>query len=512
MEDRTCPSCKYVFKYPCLLKTHLKTALHCLMSEDEFKTYSDNINISCKYCKKIFANKRNLERHKTETKCGKKAQMLEQQRQQREQQEQQRQEQEQQRLEQEREQEQQRQQEEMRKQFLDNLFGNLNPDETLFFKNIIAKMPGNKQPQQQTQQEEQQPNNEEQNINQTVHNEGNINNLQQAQQINNIENHNNSRNLTIINNNTINQHIMPFGYEDVRKIPKPEMLRILKSGNNAGLEIIKAVYSKMENKNYFKHNISRNDISILSKAYDFQIYKEKEFADTMFNRCICLLHHILYLCKDDLADFEIQDIYSNIEYISTVMRKEIYENGLQNIISSEIRNLNTFNRTAITKYINELQCNPEVKEEALNIVNEIINLNDKVLKCLKPSISDEEINYHLGDPKKAIALKPENNIKEFQTNQFEESQYNLFWQERLQEEKEFFENHEGKTIGDIINFGKRREKIYKRLETIQERHRELKPTDLTIDLKVGSDYDDTSSSGDDVANIDDLRNFNELEA
>ena len=510
MEDRTCPNCKYVFKYPCFLKTHLKTALHCLMTDEEFTKYINDINyLVCGYCKKEFANKRNLERHKNDSKCGKKAQMLELEKKKKIEREQQA---------------LQKQEQEQRQQFLSNLFVNLNPDETEFFKNLISKMSGNANiPNQQIQQlpqqpiPQQQPQMQQQQIQQhepqqIINNGGNI------QQANNIENTNsnnvdNSRNLTIINNNTITNHIMPFGYEDVRKISKPEMLRILKSGSNAGLEIIKAVYSKLENKNYFKHNISKNDISILSKAYDFQIYKEKEFADTMFNRCICLLHHLLYLCKDDLEDFEIQDIYSNIEEISTVMRKEIYDNGLQNIISAEIRNLNSSNRASITRYINDLRCNPEVKEEALNIVNEIINLNSQVLKSLKPSITEDEINYHLGDPKKAIALKPKNNIKDFQTKQFEETQFNLYWQERLKEEKEIFDKRENKTIGDIINFGKRCEKIHKRLAIVQERHMALKPGETHIDLKVGSDYEDTitnSESENDVANLDDLHEFDEI--
>jgi hypothetical protein len=49
-------------------------------------------------------------------------------------------------------------------------------------------------------------------------------------------------------NNITIQHISPFGFEDVRKIPLPEMKTILRSGLNAGILIIKEIYNQIENK------------------------------------------------------------------------------------------------------------------------------------------------------------------------------------------------------------------------------------------------------------------------
>ena len=41
---------------------------------------------------------------------------------------------------------------------------------------------------------------------------------------------------------------------------------------------------------------------------------------------------MLYLCKDEFSKNNIKCIYSNIEYIETTMRIEIYEKKLQNIV------------------------------------------------------------------------------------------------------------------------------------------------------------------------------------
>lgn len=81
-DDRTCPNCKTVFKYPSTLKTHLKQTYHCKIANDFFikeqemnpkeeVNYEDINNLQCGKCKKIFNNNRAKKRHLIETKCGK---------------------------------------------------------------------------------------------------------------------------------------------------------------------------------------------------------------------------------------------------------------------------------------------------------------------------------------------------------------------------------------------------------------------------------------------------------
>lgn len=72
--QRTCPKCKYEFKYPSLLKSHFRKAYHCLIPEEEIATFfNDEIknDKQCQKCKKIFCQISALSRHHRETKCGK---------------------------------------------------------------------------------------------------------------------------------------------------------------------------------------------------------------------------------------------------------------------------------------------------------------------------------------------------------------------------------------------------------------------------------------------------------
>ena len=64
----------------------------------------------------------------------------------------------------------------------------------------------------------------------------------------------------------------------------------------------------MENKNFYKPNISRSEIACLNEDFKLTIYKSKEFADALFDRCIALLHHMLYLCKNEFTNVNIKYI------------------------------------------------------------------------------------------------------------------------------------------------------------------------------------------------------------
>ena len=92
-----------------------------------------------------------------------------------------------------------------------------------------------------------------------------------AQQIQ-IINHNEriiNNNLTI--NNTIVQHIYPLGYEKLPNISQEEMIRLLELGDKGVIEIVKLVCEQDENKNFYKINLNKNNISYLSNQYKIDI-------------------------------------------------------------------------------------------------------------------------------------------------------------------------------------------------------------------------------------------------
>ena len=308
-----------------------------------------------------------------------------------------------------------------------------------------------------------------------------------SNQINNLTNSNNTINNNIINNtinNTINiQHINPFGFEDVRTIPIPEMKNILSSGENAGFQIIKAIYNKIENKNFYKPNMNRPEIACLNTDFNLTIYKCKEFCDALFDRCIAFLHHMLFLCKNEYSKTSIKNIYDNIEYIETTMRTEIYDKKLQNIIESEFRNNNIDNKDRIKKFIKEIKDNSESKEQSTSLVNNSLSLNNDSNKEYKISITDEEINKALGDPKYILGLNKRELIEEFILKRFDETKFYKFWKDRIKNESIYINKSKTATIGDIKNMKIRKTKIELMLNIIEARADCIPPGDL-INLDV----------------------------
>ena len=80
MSDRTCPKCKVVFKFPSMLKIHVKNSFHCLTSSEDIEKYITehtipklviNTDIKCSNCNLTFTQISSLTRHNKESKCAK---------------------------------------------------------------------------------------------------------------------------------------------------------------------------------------------------------------------------------------------------------------------------------------------------------------------------------------------------------------------------------------------------------------------------------------------------------
>ena len=295
-------------------------------------------------------------------------------------------------------------------------------------------------------------------INNTTNNNTN-NKLTNSNNIINNNITNNNINNNTINNTTIIQHINPFGFEDVRLIPIPEMKQILNAGNDAGFQIIKTIYNKIENKNFYKPNMSRPEIACLNTDFKLTIYKSKEFCDALFDRCIAFLHHMLHLCKNEYSKNAIKNIYENIEYIETTMRTEIYDKKLQNIIESEFRNNNLGNKDRISKFIKEVKDNIETKEQSTSLINNLLTFNNESNNEYKTSITEKEINSALGDPKVLLGIIKSELIEEFNYNRFEDTKFYKFWMDRLKNESIYINKCKTATIGDIKNMKIRKMQI-----------------------------------------------------
>ena len=496
-----CPKCITNYKYPSVLKKHLQTSVRCLTSNEEIITLFENYKlnnvkvikkkiISCNICDSIFTKTSSLKRHQNKA-CNNKTNIIN-----------------------------------TISNSIPNVIPNVasniipnansipnsipnsnaihnvasNNNQNIDIIDILTKLPPDlalkfleflsiKHNANANANSNNTTNNTANNTaNNTTNN--NINNTTNNLIQNNTIQNNTIQNNNLIQNNTNNitiQHISPFGFEDVRKIPILEMKRILKSGLNSGILIIKAIYSQIENKNFYKPNMGKSDIACLNDSYDLTIYKGNQFADVLFDRCITLLHHMLYLCKTELSTLEIQLIYDNIEYIETTMRTEIYEKKLQNIIESEVRNNNANNKSSISKYVKHIKKSPEIKTNATNVLKNIKQLSNKVNKDLQISITDEDFNDALGDPQLYFSLTKDEHNYEFQMKQYQDTKFYSYWQNRLKEEKDYIENKEDKTIGDIVNIYKREEFIKMKLDVVGDRHKTLQHGEI-INLDVKSDH------------------------
>ena len=79
-KDRTCPKCNLNFKFPSILKNHVKNSYHCLTSKEDIEKYItentipkeiNNTDIKCNHCDLFFTQISSLNRHNKESKCGK---------------------------------------------------------------------------------------------------------------------------------------------------------------------------------------------------------------------------------------------------------------------------------------------------------------------------------------------------------------------------------------------------------------------------------------------------------
>ena len=464
MADRTCPKCLHVYKYPHMLKHHFESTYHCKKNTDEINEFfilnklnTSNNTHECLICKKKYNNIKALNRHSKETICGKRQNL---------------------------------------QQTANTFLESLTPEQLKQIAKIINKKP-------------------------TKTEISNISNI--ANTDNTTTNTINSNNVTnnTINNNTIIQHINPFGFEDVRTIPISEMKSILNSGPEAGFHIIKAIYNKIENKNFYKPNMSRSEVACLNEDLKLTIYNSKEFADAFFDRCIALLHHILYLCKNEFTSLSIKCIYDNIEYIETTMRTEIYDKKLQSLIETEFRNNNIDTKDRIKNFIKKIKEETDSKDNSLLLIKNTITLTEDKNNEYKTSISNLEINKLFGEPKKILGLRKDEILLNLRISRFEESIFYNFWIDRIKNIKKYIMNNKKSTIGDIVNLSKEESKINTMLEIIKRRVDNNKGDEF-LDLNLNHEFrlddiitpelenDVTEIADEDITYINNLHSFNDI--
>jgi hypothetical protein len=428
--------CKKIFIYPSHLKLHLEKNYHCKKTCNNINLYIEEIinnkknnkaiiEYNCIFCNKIYANKFTLSRHINNSKCTKEHQ-------------------------------------EKQKQIIllqtqidelkqSHLQPTINP--------LLTQNDNNQQIQTQ------------------------INNINQIEQqtINN-------NNLTINNNITIIQHINPSGYESLpSNISMSEMIRLLNLGDKGVVEIVKLVCDQEENKNFYKLNMNKANISFLNNNYKIDICQDKELKDKLLKQCVILTYRMLINCSSILTSEQIYKINSNLQNISEKMKEEIYDNGLKNIIEYELRNNSKVTKNKINKYTTEIITNPEIKDQAKNNYKKLLQIKEDTIQNKLPIITLYDINQKLGNPITIPELDFEFTFNEFNSKRFEYTTYYNYWIKRIKDENKYIKSHPNTTIGDITYFENRKKEIIVKLEKMRDINDKMRDIDDNNNLIITKD-------------------------
>ena len=440
--DKSCPTCDKVFNFSSRLKAHLEVTIHCKKTPEEIKNFflqfKKKTDFKCISCNSEFTKKQNLQRHINNSNC---------------------------KIEYEKKEREnqiailQKQIDEL-KQPIQNIQKNNTISQSLI-SHLTSSQPIISCPTAQPA-------------------------VQQIQIINNNHNENIvNNNLTI--NNTIIQHIYPLGYEKLPNISQDKMLKLLDLGDEGVIEIVKLVCEQEENKNFYKLNMNKNNISYLNNNYKIDICQDKELKDKLLKQCVILTYRMLISCSSLMTSEQIYRINSNLQNISQKMKEEIFDNGLKNIIEYELRNNSKLTKDKITKYTKELISNQEIKEQALDNYNKVLQIKEDTYKNKNPNIALYDINNKLGDPIESQYLEKEFTFNDFNINRYEYTTYSKFWLKRIKDEFKYINTHPNKTIGDITSYENRKNEILDNIEKMKIINSQMREYDSNNNLLVTYD-------------------------
>ena len=289
-------------------------------------------------------------------------------------------------------------------------------------------------------------------LNNTLNNILNQNNIQSQNNTIN-SNSNNNNNITTNNNIALPNIINPFGYEDISFITDDEKLQILKSSNGVELALEK-IYSRPENRNFYKPNANKDNVSILNKDMKIQVKKQKQFNEQMINHGVLVMERMFYTCKNRLSFADQLLIWNNIEENRELLR---FESNLTTILSvMETCFQDAISKEIFKKFSDKINREETFRLEKLKIVKELlielerfnndrnnITINDDFLRTeVWTKEEHKQHNVDGSEPCNDLALRHMENTPRY--NFFEEMKANEF---------EYFDMH-GASIGNIIEYRK----------------------------------------------------------
>ena len=170
-----------------------------------------------------------------------------------------------------------------------------------------------------------------------------VNNKSKAKVVKNITNNNTSNTFNnIVNQNiTINQPIIniinPFSQETIPNLTFDKMMRLLNTVDKPEIEILKLVYSDIQNNNFFKYNMGKQDVSYLTSNNSIDIVQEEQFRQQILKNGKDLLKTMLLICTKELTIKDLSRIYIRIDNIETMLKEAVYDIDLTNYLYTYFR-------------------------------------------------------------------------------------------------------------------------------------------------------------------------------
>ena len=438
MSTKICMKCKSDFKYTSVLKKHMLTSARCKANIEDVDAYINTLNtkaniiISCNECKKIFNHKNSLIYHNSKSKCSKI---------------------------------------QASKEILSS-GGKLTIEQIkLLYPESINKFVDNFNASN---------NNITENATDII-----IDNTKSkaTKATNNITNNNTINN--IVNQNiTINQPIIniinPFSQETIPNLTFDKMMRLLNTVDKPEIEILKLVYSDIQNNNFFKYNMGKQDVSYLTSNNSIDTVQEEQFRQQILKNGKDLLKTMLLICTKELTIKDLSRIYIRIDNIETMLKEAVYDIDLTNYLYTYFRQHSKNTKKKLTTFVSTINDNPEIKEKFNKTLedNKIIKYRNDTI--LTPNISLSEINKKLGDLTLAKELDFETTVNDFLLKKFEDTSYYKYMKLRIKHEAHFIKTHSNSSLGDHIELNKREKLILDSLDKMKELHTGYKKDDLLL--------------------------------
>lgn len=192
----------------------------------------------------------------------------------------------------------------------------------------------------------------------------------------------------VINNTYSNmQLIYPFGMENIDFLSNDDKLKILKSPNGLILAL-KAIYSRLENNNFQKRNLNKDNIIFINSELNLDSTDEIEFRKTLITKTIFLLRRIFFSCKNELTVPHQITVWKNIKSIEDNSSKKHIDDEITHFIALKCQNAHKNHFLKSRKNIDDNIFKQKCLELVQNIINEINKYKDDFGKV---SLTDEFI-------------------------------------------------------------------------------------------------------------------------